>query len=79
VIYVKDTRGILYSYKTVWYILRKKKKMKYGKPYIMNKKRPENAEEISKIKRFSYAKNRRFLSILKKDSMRQSQIRGTLS
>jgi len=42
--YVKTTRGVEYSYKRVWTILRKKKKVKYGKPYIQNQKRPENAE-----------------------------------
>jgi len=47
-VYVKTTRGVEYAYKTVWSILRKKKKVKYGKPYIQNSKRPENAEEILK-------------------------------
>lgn len=42
--YVKTTRGVKYSYKRVWTILRKKKKVRYGKPYIQNQKRPENAE-----------------------------------
>lgn len=46
--YVKDTRGVSYSYKTVWEILRKKKHVRYGKPYIRNKRRPDNAEEILK-------------------------------
>ena len=47
-VYVKTTRGVEYSYTMVWYVLRKKKKVKYGKPYIQNSKRPENAEEILK-------------------------------
>jgi len=47
-VYVKTTRGVEYAYKTIWTILRKKKKVKYGKPYIQNSKRPENAEEILK-------------------------------
>jgi len=47
-VYVKTTRGVEYAYKTVWTILRKKKKVRYGKPYIQNSKRPENAEEILK-------------------------------
>lgn len=47
-VYVKTTRGVECAYKTVWTILRKKKKVKYGKPYIQNSKRPENAEEILK-------------------------------
>lgn len=46
--YVKSTRGASYSYKTVWEILRKNKRVRYGKPYIMNRKRPDNAEEILK-------------------------------
>lgn len=47
-VYVKDSRGVNYSYKTVWQILRKKKKVRYGKPYIKNSKRPDDAEEIFK-------------------------------
>lgn len=46
--YVKDTRGVHYAYKTVWKILRKEKKVRYGKAYKMNAKRPPNAEEILK-------------------------------
>lgn len=46
--YVNRTRGVSYSYKTVWEVLRKKKHVRYGKPYIRNKLRPENAEEILK-------------------------------
>jgi len=42
--YVKTTRGVEYSYKRVWTILRKKKKVRYGKPYIQNQKRPDSAE-----------------------------------
>jgi transposase len=45
VVYIKNSRGVTYSYKTVWYILRKKKKVKYGKPYIKNIKRPDDAED----------------------------------
>jgi transposase len=29
VVYVKDSRGVNYSYKSVWHILRKRKKVKY--------------------------------------------------
>jgi putative transposase len=47
-IYIKTTRGVEYSYNMVWHVLRKKKKVRYGKPYIQNSKRPENAEEILK-------------------------------
>lgn len=47
-VYVKTTRGVEYSYKMVWHILRKKRKVRYGKPYIQDEKRPENAEEILK-------------------------------
>src|SRR5437870_4356571 len=39
-VYVKDTRGVHYAYKTVWEVLRKEKKVKYGKAYKMNSKRP---------------------------------------
>jgi len=48
VVYVKDTRGVEYAYKTVWKILRKEKKVRYGKPYKMNMKRPVDAEGILK-------------------------------
>jgi putative transposase len=47
-VYVKDTRGVQYAYKTVWEILRKEKKVKYGKAYKMNAKRPADAEGILK-------------------------------
>lgn len=47
-VYVKDSRGVNYSYKTVWQILRKKMKIRYGKPYIKNSKRPDDAEEVFK-------------------------------
>ena len=46
--YVKDTRGVEYSYKGGWKILRAIKKVKYGKPYIRNSKRPINAESFLK-------------------------------
>jgi transposase len=48
VVYVKDTRGIHYGYKGVWEVLRRERHVPYGKPYKMNRKRPENAEEILK-------------------------------
>jgi putative transposase len=47
-VHVKDTRGVNYSYKTVWKILRKEKKVRYGKAYKMNAKRPPDAERILK-------------------------------
>lgn len=47
-VYVKDTRGVHYGYKGVWEVLRRKRHVPYGKPYKMNRKRPENAEEILK-------------------------------
>jgi transposase len=47
-VYIKKTRGIEYSYDAVWKVLRKKLKVRYGKPYIQNHKRPANAEEIFK-------------------------------
>lgn len=47
-VYVKTTRGVEYSYDMVWRALRKERKVRYGKPYAMNEKRPENAEGILK-------------------------------
>jgi len=47
-VYVKDTRGVNYAYKTVWKILRKERKVRYGKAYKMNAKRPPDAEGILK-------------------------------
>jgi len=47
-VYVKDTRGVHYAYKTVWKILRKERKVRYGKAYKMNAKRPPDAEGILK-------------------------------
>jgi len=47
-VYVKETRGVHYGYKGVWEVLRRKRHVPYGKPYKMNRKRPENAEEILK-------------------------------
>lgn len=47
-VYVKDTRGVNYAYKTVWEILRKERKVRYGKGYKMNAKRPADAEGILK-------------------------------
>jgi transposase len=51
--YVKDTRGVELSYKRVWKVLRVDKKVKYGKPYIRNNKRPKDAENFLKKDRFS--------------------------
>ena len=47
-VYVRDTRGVHYAYKTVWEVLRKEKKVRYGKAYRLNAKRPDAAEEILK-------------------------------
>jgi putative transposase len=47
-VYVKDTRGVHYAYKTVLEVLRKDKKVRYGKAYKMNAKRPPDAEGILK-------------------------------
>lgn len=47
-VYVKDTRGVNYTYKAVWKILRKQRHVRYGKPYKMNEKRPKDAEAILK-------------------------------
>ncbi len=46
-VYVKTSRGVEYAYKTVLEILRKKRG-RYRKPYIKDKRRPENAEETIK-------------------------------
>ncbi len=46
--YIKDTRGVDYSYKGAWKIIRVKKRANYGKPYIINAKRPVNAEILLK-------------------------------
>jgi transposase len=46
--YVKDTRGACYTYKWVWDVLRRKRHLRYGKPYKINEKRPEDAEAILK-------------------------------
>ena len=46
--YVKETRNVDYSYKLTWNILRVKKKVRYGKPYIRNNKRPVDAESLLK-------------------------------
>ncbi|MGB9660121.1 MAG: helix-turn-helix domain-containing protein [Nitrososphaerales archaeon] len=45
-VYVKNTRGIDYSYKAVWHVLRKKMKVSYCKPFVKNKKK--DAEEVLK-------------------------------
>lgn len=47
-IYIKNSRGITYKYNTLWKILRKKYRVKYGKPYKVNTKRPDDAEAILK-------------------------------
>lgn len=47
-VYVKDTRGVHYAYKTVWKALRKQRKVRYGKAYKMNARRPADAEGILK-------------------------------
>jgi putative transposase len=47
-VYVKDTRGVRYAYATVWKALRKQRKVRYGKAYKMNAKRPPDAERILK-------------------------------
>ena len=47
-VYVNTKYGANYSYNSVWYWVRKKKKAPYGKPYPQDIRRPENAEEILK-------------------------------
>jgi transposase len=48
VVYVKKEYGVEYSYTGVWKNIRKILKVKYGKPYVLDKRKPENAEEILK-------------------------------
>jgi transposase len=38
-------KGVAYSYKMVWYKLRKEYKLPYGKPYMQNQKMPADAKE----------------------------------
>jgi transposase len=47
-IYVKDTRGVNYTYKAAWKILRKQRHLRYGKPYKIKGKRPQDADAILK-------------------------------
>ena len=47
-VYIKNSRGVTYKYNTLWKILRKKYQVKYGKPYKVNTKRPDDAEAILK-------------------------------
>ncbi|MHB2036408.1 MAG: helix-turn-helix domain-containing protein [Nitrososphaerales archaeon] len=52
-VYVKTTRGVEYSYDSVWHILMGQRKVKYGKPFAQNAKRPPDAEAILKKDRGS--------------------------
>jgi transposase len=47
-VYVNTAYGAEYSYNSVWYWVRKKKKAAYGKPYPRDVRRPANAEEVLK-------------------------------
>lgn len=47
-VYVNTKYGVEYSYSSVWYWVRKKKKTPYGKPYPRDVRRPANAEEVLK-------------------------------
>ena len=44
--HIEEKLGVKISYSTVWRITRQRLKIPYGKPYKLDKKRPENAEEI---------------------------------
>ena len=46
--YIQAIYEITYSYSGAWRVIRKIKKIPYGKPFIQNEKRPENAEELLK-------------------------------
>ncbi|PSF36589.1 hypothetical protein C7H19_12985 [Aphanothece hegewaldii CCALA 016] len=43
--YVLETRGVNYTYKGIWTMVRRKLKVPYGKPYIINSKQSETAEK----------------------------------
>ena len=42
---LRKEKGVSYTYKMVWYKLRKEYKLPYGKPYMENKKMPADAKE----------------------------------
>jgi len=44
-VYVNTSRGVEYGYKTIWWVLRKKMRARYGKPYMQEERRPPDAEE----------------------------------
>ncbi|NCN68384.1 MAG: hypothetical protein GW779_06825 [Candidatus Altiarchaeum hamiconexum] len=46
--YVNTKHETDYTYSGGWRILRKVKNVPYGKPYIQNEKRPDDAEDILK-------------------------------
>jgi len=48
VTYLKKKYNVVFSYAWIQRVLRKKKKVKYGKPYIENEKQPADAEDILK-------------------------------
>ncbi len=47
-VYVNTKYGVDYAYHGVWHWVRGKKKVPYGKPYLRDTRRPEDAEEILK-------------------------------
>jgi len=46
--HLKKKYNIVFSYGWVWEVLRKKKKVLYGKPFVQNEKQPADAEDILK-------------------------------
>lgn len=56
-VYVNNTRGVNYTYKAVWRVLRKERHLRYGKPYKVNSKRPHDAKAILKKARGSLQEN----------------------
>jgi transposase len=48
VVYVRDTRGVHYTYGGVWRVLRRKLKVRYGKPRREEEGRPPDAGAILK-------------------------------
>ena len=49
VIYLREKYGLEISYDMVYYWLRRVLKRPYGKPYLVDKRRPENAEEMLEV------------------------------
>lgn len=53
---IKEKYGIEYSLKEVWWLMRNKFRMKFGKPYVYDYRRPKDAEDI--LKKTSHNKSK---------------------